>query len=89
METLNKCILNYRQPKSAAFIEVVGEPERMGREKMWERPRVEEEEEEGKEDLEMGRRVQAEREHEREGERRRKRYLGDGENRSLLSEGQG
>lgn len=37
METLNKCILNYRQPESAVFIEVVGEPERTGK-KMWERP---------------------------------------------------
>lgn len=24
METLNKCILNYRQPKSAAFVDVLG-----------------------------------------------------------------
>lgn len=38
METLNKCILNYRQPESAAFIEALGEPERTGKKKMWERP---------------------------------------------------
>lgn len=38
METLNKCILNYRQPKSAAFTEAPGNLKKTGRMKVWVRP---------------------------------------------------
>lgn len=82
METLNKCILNYRQPESAVFIEVVGEPERTGKKEMWERPGGCGRRRKGrpggagggKGGLEVGRRVQTEREYGRR-KKRRKKYL--------------